>query len=321
MISALRGAGTNRLLFTDPVEIEVSADGRRIEVRPMSEDYLRMARHPAYRDSSLVQNAAAASRLIVTGTSYLSNLMTQGAENFANTTQPAAKPLTFTPATRAHVRKMNHFTADARQLSAKAVGSATRVAQSLGATLARKAERQAQRAADDDDYRPGFLNKSMIAFGTLADGIAYSGRHLLDASGAAATHIVGHRYGDDAREVAAELAGGVKNVGLVYIDVTGVSRRAVIKSVAKGMVVGRVKGGGEIVVGDGDGGDVPEEVRRANGIAGVPDDGFAPAGPSARPGVRYGNQSPPGYASSARDRLGAQSAQSQYPPEKFEIFR
>jgi len=303
----------------------------------MSEDYLRMSRHPAYRDSSLVQNAAAASRLIVTGTSYLSNLMTQGAENFANTTKPASKPLTFTPATRAHVRKMNHFTADAAQLSSKALGSATKVAQNLGATLARKAERQAKRASDDENYRPGFLNQSMIAFGTLADGIAYSGRHLLDASGAAATHMVGHRYGDDARQVAAELAGGVKNVGLVYIDVTGVSRRAVIKSVAKGMVVGRVKGGGEIVVGDGDGGDVPEEARMANGVAGVPTDGFAPAGPSSRPGVGFSNQSPPGYASSARDRLGAQSSQSQYPPardrlgaqssqsqyppEKFEIFR
>jgi spartin len=66
--------------------------------------------------------------------------------------------------------------------------------------------------------------------------------------------MVAHRYGDDARQVGAELARGVKNVGLVYIYVTGVSRHAVIKSVAKGMVVGRVKGGGDIVVGGGDGG-------------------------------------------------------------------
>merc|ERR1711939_676088 len=53
------------------------------------------------------------------------------------------------------------------------------------------------------------------------------------------------------------LAGGVKNVGLVYIDAMGVSRRAVIKSVAKG--IGRMPNGQQLVVGAGDGGVVPAE--------------------------------------------------------------
>merc|ERR1711981_780458 len=39
--------------------------------------------------------------------------------------------------------------------------------------------------------------------------------------------------GPEAGSMAADLAGGVKNVGLVYVDVTGVSRRAIIKSVDK----------------------------------------------------------------------------------------
>ena len=55
---------------------------------------------------------------------------------------------------------------------------------------------------------------------------------------------MGHKWGEQAGSLAADLAGGVRNVGLVYIDVAGVSRRAVIKSVAKGMVVGKVRGGG-----------------------------------------------------------------------------
>ena len=59
--------------------------------------------------------------------------------------------------------------------------------------------------------------------------------------------------------MASNLAGGVRNVGLVYIDAAGVSRRAVIKSVAKGMVVGRMPNGQQIVVGTGDGGVVPPE--------------------------------------------------------------
>jgi spartin len=246
-----------------PVEIEISADGKRVEVRPISEEYLKLARHPAYKDSALVQNAAAASRLIVTGTSYLSNMLASGAESFTQKTKPVAKPLTFKPATHDRVRKINSFTHSAASLSAKTVGQATKVAQNLGASLAGKGKKP-QRGYDQDgnpveEYRPGFLNKSMIAFSTIADGIAYSGKNLLQSSGAAATVMVGHKYGDDARQIAADLAGGVKNVGLVYIDVTGVSRRAVIKSVAKGMVVGKVKGGGEIIVGGGDGAEIPPQ--------------------------------------------------------------
>ena len=108
----------------------------------------------------------------------------------------------------------------------------------------------------------------MIAFSTIADGIEESGKRLLTSTGAAATTVVGHRYGNDARQIAAEVAGGVKNVGLVYIDVAGVSRKAVIKSVAKGMVVGKVKGGGEVIVGGGDGGVVTLENQKPGGGTG-----------------------------------------------------
>jgi spartin len=234
--------------------------------------------------------------------------MASGAEQFVAKTQPSSKPLTFTPATHARVRKINSFTAGAASLSAKTVGSASKYAQNIGATLARRSQKKSK--IDEEGYRPGFLNKSMIAFSTLADGIAYSGKHLLESSGAAATHVVGHRYGDDARQVAAALAGGVRNVGLVYIDVTGVSRRAVIKSVAKGMVVGRVKGGGEIVVGGGDGGVVTEEdLKKANIKPGVTNENLGPGEPSAfgGGGVSFGNQAPPRYSPGPGERLGGQS--------------
>ena len=85
----------------------------------------------------------------------------------------------------------------------------------------------------NENYKPGLLNKSMMAFSTVADGIDYASRNLLASSSSAATAMVGHRYGEDARNVAGGLAGGVKNVGLVYVDAVGVSRRAIVKSVAK----------------------------------------------------------------------------------------
>ncbi|UZP41523.1 hypothetical protein NXS19_009339 [Fusarium pseudograminearum] len=102
-----------------------------------------------------------------------------------------------------------------------------------------------------------------MAFNTVVDGIEQAGRTLLTGTSSSVTTVVGHRWGAEAGEVSRNLGGGVKNVGLVYIDVTGVSRRAILKSVAKGMVVGKVRGGGEIIVGGTDNELI--EARQGNG--------------------------------------------------------
>jgi len=303
----------------DPVELEVSLDGQRIEVRPMSEEYLRMAHHPAYRNSSLVKNAATASRLIVTGSSYVGNFLASGADSFTQKTKPVAKPLEFKPSTHAHARRINTFTQSAAGLSAKTVGQATTMVQNLTASMAGHKKVRPAKGFDEkgiplpaEQYKPGLLNKSMIAFSTIADGIAYGGKNLLTSSGAAASTVVGHRWGQEAGSLAAELAGGVKNVGLVYIDVTGVSRRAVIKSVAKGMVVGKVKGGGDVIVGSGDGGEV-EDVEQerwqmkegnekrwdATGGAGVGNE-YGPTSGEYRPVGLDSQTAPPRYEEEGR---------------------
>lgn len=214
-----------------PVEIELpqEGEGNQINITNASEEYLRMAKHPAYKDSTLVQNAAVASRLIVTGSEYLSRQMSAGADNFVKKTQPNPKQMTFTPTTQERVRKINSLTEGAVHLSARTVGQVTRHAQNLGASMTRKGERQKGIKAGDPNYKPGLLNKSMMAFSTVADGVDYASRQLLASGSQAATQVVGHRYGEDARKVAGSLAGGVKNVGLVYVDAAGVSRKAVIK--------------------------------------------------------------------------------------------
>ena len=188
-----------------------------------------MARHPAYKDSALVQNAAVASRLIVTGSGWLAKQMSTGADSFTKNTKPNPTPMKFTPTTQARVRKLNSVTQSAVGLSAKTVGQVTRHAQNIGATMARRGNKEKQLARDKAGYKPGLLNKSMMAFSTIADGVDHASRNLLASGSSAATQVVGHRYGEDARNVAGSLAGGVKNVGLVYVDAAGVSRRAVIK--------------------------------------------------------------------------------------------
>lgn len=300
----------------------MSPDGKRIDIRPLEEDYLDMARHPAYKDSGLVQNAAAASRLVVTGSSYLSNMMVSGAESFMNKTRPNEKPMVFKPATHERVRKINTLTTGVAGYSAKTVGQLTKYAQNAAAGMAGHKKTNAKSVNPDGtpnaNYKPGLLNKSLIAFSTVADGISHSGKQLLTSGGAAASAAVGHKYGAEAGQITTNLAGGVKNVGLVYIDVTGVSRRAIIKSVAKGMVVGKVKDkkGNEqtVMVGGGDGGAVePSDLNPQFGATNQ----NAPPNQSNTPTpggqVSFGGP-PPSYRTGVGESLEGQPAY--YPQEK-----
>jgi spartin len=281
-----------------------------------------MARHPAYKDSGLVQNSAAASRLIVTGSSYISNMMVQGAESFMQKTKPNEKPMVFQPATHERVRKINTLTTGVAGASAKTVGQLTKYAQNAAAGLAGHKKTTHKSLNPDgtpkENYKPGLLNKSLIAFSTIADGISYSGKNILTHGGAAASAAVGHKYGAEAGSITSDLAGGVKNVGLVYIDVTGVSRRAIIKSVAKGMVVGKVKdkqGNMQtVMVGGGDGGAI--DPTDLNPQLGVSNSAAPPSVAGSAPGgqVSFGNAAPPSYQTGVGESLEGQPAY--YPTEK-----
>lgn len=320
-------------VLTDPVELQLPQEGQgnQISVNNVSEEYLQMSRHPAYQSSTIVQNAAAASRLIVTGSGYLANALQSGADSFTQKTKPNPKPMTFTPTTRARVRKINNLSQGAVGLSAKTVGQVSRYAQNFGATMARRGEQEKRTKGFDkngkpiEKYKPGVLNKSMMAFSTIADGIDQASRNLLSSGSTAATTVLGHRYGEDARGVAADLAGGVRNVGLVYVDAAGVSRRAVVKSVAKGMVVGKMPGGQNLVFGGGDGGVIPPGTishhqgneKTSMGKQDLPGTGQPGVNEPGVGQVGFGNAAPPAYDSGVGEPLGAQGLQGQNMPGKW----
>lgn len=52
-----------------------------------------------------------------------------------------------------------------------------------------------------------------------------------------------HKYGAEAGQATALLGGSVRNVAVVYIDVRGVGRRALLQSSAKGFVKALMKNG------------------------------------------------------------------------------
>ena len=251
--------------FADPVEIALMQDGsQNINVAPLSPEYLDLALHPAYKNSTLISKAAIASQFIVTASSYIGKSLQSHADSFTQKTKPASNPMAFTPATHAHIRKINAFSESAAELSAKAVGQVQKYAQNLSAN--RDESQQVVWGLGPDgrpaeNYKPGLLNKSVIAFSTVVDGVDQAARNLLASTPVAASKIVGHKFGPEAEEIAKNIGGGFKNVALVYIDAAGVSRQAILRSVAKGMVVGKVRGQGDLIVRGDDGGVYTAEPR------------------------------------------------------------
>ncbi|KAI9818280.1 MAG: hypothetical protein M1826_001424 [Phylliscum demangeonii] len=311
----------------NPVEIQLPQDGssNQIQIRTASAASMQEALHPAYQDSTIVSQAAAASRLIITTSGYLSNMLQTGASGFTQKTRASATPLTFAPATHARARQINTITQSAAGLSAKTVAQVSKYAQNLGAAMTRRGEKASSsgssvsRRGDRPDgagagagYRPGILNKSLMAFFTVADGIDTGARTLLASGSTAAATVVQHRYGADAGAIARELAGGAKNVGLVYIDAMGVSRRAVLKSVTKGMVVGRVQDGGTVVVGGADTVALSAPATAAR-VASAEKDERRPA--HAPPDeVGFGNAAPPAYGTGVGEPLAGSLVSGGLPP-------
>ncbi|KAM0279840.1 hypothetical protein ACHAQH_004391 [Verticillium albo-atrum] len=261
----------NRENHADPVEITLPADNTQaVKVQPASQEYVEMVMHPSYKKSFLVGNASKASRLIVTSSDLIAKGLQSGADTFSQKTKPVAKPVTFTPAAHDRIRRINTFSSKAAGLSATTVTHIGKYAQNFGASLSRKKDGSGRGYDKDgnpiESYKPGLLNRSLMAFNTVADGVEQAGKNLLGGTASSVSQVVEHRWGAEAGQASRNIGGGFKNVGLVYIDVTGVSRRAILKSVAKGMVVGKVSnGGGQIIVGGGDGGTVsPGTLERNN---------------------------------------------------------
>ena len=71
---------------------------------------------------------------------------------------------------------------------------------------------------------------------------------LMDASS--------HKYGAEAGQATALLGGSVRNVAVMYVDVRGVGRRAIVKTTAKGVIKAKTRQGQVVELqGEGEKGD------------------------------------------------------------------
>ena len=229
----------------DPVFVDIATD-------PVSQQNTLTVTPAIMNDYRTKSSLVWAADVVSTGILYSSKTVSKGINSSANwyiNKRPASElPVSFQPSTLDRVRKIHQLSNSAVVISAKATGFIAQAAHSLGAGVR-------QKIAGDEKAgkKPSLLNKYLIAFETIADSIDTSTRQVLSTSSLAATTVVRHKYGDQAADISHGLGSTVRNVGLVYVDARGVTRKALIKGAAKGMLYkAKVGNGDEVILGGGE---------------------------------------------------------------------
>ncbi|WWC70066.1 uncharacterized protein I206_104012 [Kwoniella pini CBS 10737] len=91
--------------------------------------------------------------------------------------------------------------------------------------------------------KKALLGRILLAGEVVLTSIEATAHDLINNGTIAASSAAGHKYGADAGEATALVGGSVKNVAVVYIDVAGVGRRAILKSGAKGFYKAKLADG------------------------------------------------------------------------------
>ncbi|EST06579.1 Senescence/spartin-associated [Kalmanozyma brasiliensis GHG001] len=224
---------------------------------------------PEERRDWMIKGADTISRTIVKSADFVGGKI-QGAANSYMSKTPAAgspgtttpnnekteagrDPLKFGPKTHASAQQLNDWSGQAVQMSAKTTGAILQMAGNIGDKIGRKTGIQ-RKTNPDGSSGPapkgirGFVNRGLIAANTVLDGIDAGAQTLLYTSGQAASDVVGHRYGDDAREVANAFGRTGKNVFIVYKDVRGIRRSALLKAARGRVMKAKLQDGREVTI-------------------------------------------------------------------------
>ena len=91
--------------------------------------------------------------------------------------------------------------------------------------------------------RPAMLNRLLASTDLLLTTIEHSAQHLISNGTQNASRAMGHKYGPDASQAATHVGESVRNVSMVYVDVRGVGRRALIRKAGRRIVFGNRRQG------------------------------------------------------------------------------
>ncbi|ODV58444.1 senescence-associated domain-containing protein ASCRUDRAFT_10256 [Ascoidea rubescens DSM 1968] len=189
---------------------------------------------PIDPNDKIIYTSTLISNGLIYTSSAVSNALHGAASFYINNSKPADEPVHFDPSTKKRVETFTNITSTGRQISSKAVSIVSSAAHSLGAKLNEKAGER------DINKKPGLIKTGLLAFSTILDGTDIALQNLLHGASTSTTRVIDHKYGNEARDISANIGRGVSSCALIYVDVRGISRRAIIKSVGKGAIIGNI---------------------------------------------------------------------------------
>ncbi|PLW09847.1 hypothetical protein PCANC_21368 [Puccinia coronata f. sp. avenae] len=202
--------------------------------------------------SQILNGAEWVSRGIIAGSEVVSGLIKKSGKSYLASSKPADTPITFSSTTHANADKVLGFTRSACKVSGKTAALVGTVFGKVGDQIGKSTGIQRTPNGAPPSGARGYVHKGLVAFNTIVDSIETGGKKVLYTAGDTTTEVVTHAYGAEAGQIAERANHAVRNVGLVYIDARGVTRRAILKSVGKAAVRGRMNDGREIILGSDD---------------------------------------------------------------------
>ncbi|KEI39450.1 uncharacterized protein L969DRAFT_17372 [Mixia osmundae IAM 14324] len=227
----------------EPVIVDFGSNGT-ITVSPLSQ----VTAGYGQSGSRLIGAGEYISRGVVSAAEKLSTKMQTASANYVQSRPATETPLVFHPTAKTGVERVYTASTHAKTISGKTFSVVSGVAASIGGAAGKTLGIQSDPTGKPPAGFRGVINKTAVAFNTVLDGVEASGKHLLTTGTSSSAAVLGHKYGSDAEAAAQQLGGATKNVALVYVDVRGVSRRALIKAAGKSAVRARMADGQQVTL-------------------------------------------------------------------------
>ncbi|EPQ32334.1 uncharacterized protein PFL1_00530 [Pseudozyma flocculosa PF-1] len=299
----------------DPVLIDLAPEPAAAAAASTGKDTAHVSIAPQDREKGdwLLKGADFISRNIVKGSEFIGSKITNAADNYvaknpgpgSSITSPTDEKGTSsgaqTPTSQRNIKvpsaaqsgaaTLYNWSGQAVQVSAKTTGKITDMAANIGDKIGKKTGIQRQVKADGTlGPQPkgirGFVNRSLLATNSVLDGVDAGVQNLLYSSSGAASQVVAHKYGEDARKLSENIARSGGNVWIVYKDVRNVRRSALLKAARGRMLKAQTPDGAQVTIRvDKDGHATVEPDNEKSAAAAPTSTSTAPAPASASAGA------------------------------------
>jgi len=213
----------------------------------------------------------ACSKGIVFTTNLVSSGISSATSYYITHSEPTREPVTFSDTTRQNLRRVHNISGQAVMVTSKTTGMIHKMIEKLADRVTGRGSSSSPapafppRSRDGlspsniaSPYpgppssqstsrtppplpprkRPAILNRMLASTDLLLTTIEHSAHHIISNGTQDASRAMGHKYGPEASQAATQMGESVRNVSMVYVDVRGVGRRALLRKAGRRIVFG-----------------------------------------------------------------------------------